>query len=212
MENSRQVLRYTLKAIKQRCKNPRNKSYANYGGRGITLCERWETLENFIADVGDRPKGMTLERIDNNKGYEPGNCRWASRQEQAENQRRTVVLTFNGETRTVTQWSKITGISSRTIRKRLSNLGYTVEQTLTKPSVFGLRAAGKTYKPTSEKAKQNIPKGETSHWAKLSSKQVKDMRELHNSGKYTLKQLGEIFGVSSSSASFVVRRKTYKEA
>lgn len=70
----------------QRCTNPKASRYARYGGRGIKVCDRWlESFENFLADMGDRPDGLTLERIDNEKGYEPGNCKWATHEEQSAN-------------------------------------------------------------------------------------------------------------------------------
>lgn len=74
-------------AMKQRCTNPNNKSFAGYGARGITICDRWMAFENFYADMGDRPEGYTLDRISNDRGYEPDNCRWATHAEQRRNQR-----------------------------------------------------------------------------------------------------------------------------
>jgi hypothetical protein len=73
----------------QRCRNQKNKSFKHYGGRGIIVCERWKTAANFIEDMGPRPEGMTLERINNDRGYEPGNCKWASPAEQTRNNRQT---------------------------------------------------------------------------------------------------------------------------
>ena len=73
----------------QRCRNPKNPRYKLYGARGITVCERWNKYENFLADMGRCPSGLTLDRIDNNKGYHPGNCRWATWKEQQNNRRDT---------------------------------------------------------------------------------------------------------------------------
>jgi hypothetical protein len=71
----------------QRCGNPKNPKYKDYGGRGITVCERWKKFENFFADVGEKPTGMSIDRIDNDLGYFPGNVRWTTSVEQSKNQR-----------------------------------------------------------------------------------------------------------------------------
>jgi hypothetical protein len=80
----------TWNAMHRRCTNPKARDYPYYGGRGITLCERWQTFENFRADMGERPDSLTLDRIDNDGDYEPGNCRWATRLQQTRNRRCSV--------------------------------------------------------------------------------------------------------------------------
>ena len=93
-------------AIKDRCLNPGNKAYHRYGGRGITVAKEWvDDFALFQAAVGPRPKGATLDRIDNSKGYEPNNVRWTNRKVQANNRETNVVLTYNNMTMTLAQWS-----------------------------------------------------------------------------------------------------------
>ena len=97
-------------AIKDRCLNPDNKAYHRYGGRGITVADEWvNDFALFQSSVGPRPKGATLDRIDNSKGYEPNNVRWTTRKVQANNRETNVVLTYNGTTMTLMQWAEHLG-------------------------------------------------------------------------------------------------------
>ena len=119
-------------SMKYRCQNPKSRAYPNYGGRGITVCEAWKDFMNFYADMGDAPEGMDLDREDNEKGYTPENCRWVSRTVNMNNRRVNLNLTLNGETRTATQWARITGLSRTTIGRRVKQ-GWSDEDVLTLP-------------------------------------------------------------------------------
>ncbi len=110
------------KHMKRRCLNVKTAEYQRYGGRGITVCERWcNSFADFLADVGLRPDGMTLDRIDNNGNYEPGNCRWATRKEQSSNMRTNRTITVDGATRTIAEWARIVGMNRSAIRHRLES-------------------------------------------------------------------------------------------
>lgn len=123
-------------AMKQRCENTNHLKYKDYGGRGIKVCERWlNSFEDFLADMGEPPSDKhTLDRFpDMNGNYEPGNVRWATAKEQCNNKRNNRLLTFNGETKTMTEWANQFGISDVTILKRLKR-GWSVEKAITIPS------------------------------------------------------------------------------
>lgn len=122
-------------AMIARCTNPRQTGYHNYGGRGIMICERWQSFENFIADMGPRPSPRhSLDRKDNNGHYEPGNCRWATKIEQDNNRRTNRLIEFGGRTLSITQWARELGVHPVTLHIRLKN-GWTVEKTLTTPKM-----------------------------------------------------------------------------
>jgi hypothetical protein len=117
----------------QRCKNPNDKKYALYGGRGIAVCERWHKFENFVADMGNRPKGWTIDRIDNDGPYSPENCRWATIKQQLNNNRRNHVLEFSGQKHTLSEWAAIVGLRYSTLKNRINNYKWSVERALTTP-------------------------------------------------------------------------------
>jgi len=107
-----------------RCRSLSHKNYATYGGRGIKVCERWLSFENFLSDMGNPPAGHTLDRIDNNGNYEPSNCRWATRKEQAENRNATTWITINGDKMCLNDWSRWVGLYHGVIRHRKYKLGW----------------------------------------------------------------------------------------
>lgn len=122
--------------MRARCNNPRNGSYDKYGGRGITVCERWQAdFLNFLQDMGRRPStDHSIDRIDNDGDYEPGNCRWATRKEQCRNRRSSRRIGFCGETKTMAEWAEETGLPTNVIFWRLQR-GWTVERALTFPNL-----------------------------------------------------------------------------
>lgn len=123
--------RISWRNMLNRCLHPRPFEYEMYGARGITVCERWMTFESFLEDMGECPPKLTLERIDNDRGYEPGNCKWASQAVQARNKRTNHVIEFDGQRRVLTDWAMTIGISPNTLTKRLLNLGWSPEKALT---------------------------------------------------------------------------------
>jgi hypothetical protein len=123
---------YTIwESMKRRCEDKNNRGFANYGGRGIKVCKRWHKFKNFYADVGDPPAGMTLERIDNDGNYEPGNWRWATRKEQANNRRNNRLFLYHGQMVPLTKICELEGVNVNTVRARL-RYGYSLRKALSK--------------------------------------------------------------------------------
>jgi hypothetical protein len=107
--------------MRQRCKNPNRNNHYLYGARGIRVCDRWETFENFLEDMGQKPLARhSIDRINPDGHYEPGNCRWATASEQARNKRTTRLLTHEGRTQTMVEWATELGITKSTLHWRLS--------------------------------------------------------------------------------------------
>lgn len=109
-------------AMIRRCESPNSNEYHRYGARGIAVCDRWRrSFLDFLSDVGPRPsKSHSIDRTDNNIGYEPGNIRWATKKEQARNRRTSRMVDIEGVTKTLAEWSEISGINAMTIKDRLN--------------------------------------------------------------------------------------------
>jgi hypothetical protein len=120
----------TWLAMRRRCLDPNYKDYPHYGGRAITVCDRWGVFENFLADMGPRPKGLTLERLDTDGPYSKGNCIWASHKQQMNNTRHNHFITCAGMTMTVTQWAEYRGIPRARLSARLTVLGWPIWKAL----------------------------------------------------------------------------------
>ncbi len=117
----------------QRCENPKNQMYKHYGDRGITVCDRWKTsFVAFMEDMGQPPENHSIDRIDNNGNYEPGNCRWVTCKENIRNRRTTKFATIDGEKRPVAEWAEINGINVRRANDRL-NKGWDAKSAFTVP-------------------------------------------------------------------------------
>lgn len=120
--------------MRERCLDPECPAYPDYGARGIRICDRWLDPTNFLDDMGPKPtRGHTLERKDNSKGYQPDNCKWADRFEQANNKRNNRLITVNGASKTAPQWARLSGLSAKTIEARLK-YGWTEEDAVLMPN------------------------------------------------------------------------------
>lgn len=124
----------TWQSMLERCRNPKNRYYHNYGGRGISVCKRWIKFENFISDMGLKPKDQkySIERINNDGNYEPSNCKWATREEQESNKRTNRYITYNGVTLHLSAWARKQSLKPNCIKNRLKN-NWSIEKALTTP-------------------------------------------------------------------------------
>lgn len=159
----------TWLAIKQRCFNKNHIAFCHYGGRGITMCQEWkDSFPAFFRDVGPKPSSNhSIDRIDNSKNYEPGNCKWATRSEQMNNTRAVKLVTIDGETKTVTEWCDILGLSKTMVRNRI-HIGWTPEKALTTPK-----------KKTGRKPKSTLSNHQSAADATLSARVSSEPRHCH---------------------------------
>lgn len=124
----------TWSCMLTRCADPNYKQFHLYGGKGVKVCERWKSFQNFISDMGDKPSSShSLDRIDGNGDYEPSNVRWADKITQGRNTSRVKLIEFMGEARCIPEWSELLKISIKTLRGRLKH-GWSVEDAFAKPS------------------------------------------------------------------------------
>lgn len=121
------------RAMLQRCYDTSIPHYKRYGEKGIQVCERWkESFENFLLDMGERPLNKTLDRIDSQGNYNKENCKWSTIKEQCNNRNKNILIEYCGKVQTLTQWSEEYGINWSTLRKRIVELGWNIEKSLTK--------------------------------------------------------------------------------
>jgi len=123
------------RAMNWRCHKPDHHNYRNYGGRGIVVCDRWRTFANFLADMGQRPEGSSIDRIDPDGNYEPNNCRWATNLEQRRNKRNAHRITLNGRQMYLAEVAAEYGLSCDALRSRL-NIGWSIERAISTPVRF----------------------------------------------------------------------------
>lgn len=122
--------------MRRRCQDNTRPEYDRYGGRGISVCDRWNnSFEAFLEDMGEPEKGLTIERIDNDGDYEPGNCKWATVAEQNRNKRDKSQFEFRGKVKSLTEWAESLGIERSILSGRIQRYGWTVERAFTTPVV-----------------------------------------------------------------------------
>ena len=120
----------TWHTMRRRCRDKKFRDFPYYGGRGIKVCERWNSFEKFLEDMGERPPGMTLDRKDNNGNYEPGNCRWSTALVQMNNTRGNKYLTYDGKTMSLSDWARHVGIPPPRLSARLRLLHWPLAKAL----------------------------------------------------------------------------------
>jgi hypothetical protein len=173
----------TYRNMMSRCYNPNATGYEYYGGRGITVCDRWkESFENFLEDMGPRPDNMTLDRIEVNGNYEKSNCRWATNEEQGNNRTNNTVIEYLGEKKTIEQWSEILNIKANTITYRLLR-EWSVAECLEK-----------------------IERSRPVYSGKLTAEEIEEAIRLRKQGLTNI-EIGELFNIDNSCISRLMTKK-----
>ena len=199
-------------ATKQRCYNPECPDYQFYGARGITISDRWLSDPlNMVVDMGLRPEGHTLDRIDNSGPYCVNNCRWATRQTQMQNTRAVTLVEYHGEVHSIAEWERIQGFKPGTLKARLTRLGYSVEEAMTKEVKPGGLLAGRHYPHLQDQSWRNTTQLRPCK-PKFSQDEVSRIREAAQSG-LSRSEVARRFNTSVTTVSNIVDRlKAYKDA
>lgn len=187
---SRTRIYFVWKNMNQRCANKSRTDWMRYGGRGIKVCSEWrESFESFMRDMGDPGPGFQIDRIDNGGNYEPDNCRWVTSKENCNNRRSNRLITANGETLTLAQWSERTGLCVTSIQRRMSK-GLTGDRAVT--------------------PQRDSARGERQGNSKLTADKVREIKRLHAAGGLSKTKIGHMFGVSESSVHQIVIGTSWK--
>jgi len=120
---------FVWRSMKARCSNPNNPYYCRYGGRGIEVCKKWNEFKGFLDDMGEKPDGLTIDRINNDKGYSKENCKWSTWKEQQRNRCSNTLLTLDGISRPVSEWAEMYGLHNNTMYGRLKR-GWSHKKTI----------------------------------------------------------------------------------
>ena len=181
--------------MRNRCNNAKHKRYASYGGRGIEVCERWDSFEAFVKDMGLKPDGMSLEREDNDGNYTPKNCVWADYRAQNKNKRTTTTYEYDGRSQTIEEWADEKGLPRTTLSERVHKYGWDIKTALETPLGH----------------KDNIPTDpeKRKYTATLTQEDAERIRAVHARSGWSFARVGRHFGVSGTTVSSIVNRRTH---
>lgn len=182
----------TWRGMRVRCLGKSSKFYQDYGGRGITIDPSWESFDQFVLDMGDRPPGASLERKNNDLGYSKENCIWATKQEQARNRRSSRILTFGGKTQTMIAWAEELGITYMALYLRIYRRDMPLNVALSAP---------KLPRPTR--------KGEANNKSKLTAENVRAARLAVTEGATSASQ-ARLYGLTPGAMHNAITGKTWK--
>lgn len=204
-------------AIKRRCYNTRDEQYKNYGARGIKMYKDWvSSFETFYKEIGEKPgPEYSIDRINNDGNYEPGNCRWAIKKEQCANRRNTVKIEYNGKKEVLSELCEKLGLDKDLVRDRIKKSGWSIHKAMSEPVMKKEETILYAKKKRAEKFKNgellytNAARGENSHWSKVKEWQVIELRERFKQG-VSAQKLSEEYDIPKTTIYNIVRRVSWK--
>lgn len=187
------------RCMMSRCYNDKDIGWKSYGGRGIKVCDEWHDFLGFVADMGQPLEGMSIDRVNTDGDYAPGNCRWADRVTQSNNKRNNRRIAFDGEEKTLTEWARKIEVSPETLKRRLDK-GWPIDRALSTP-------VGETTELMLQTVRKLHKSGDEHKQAKMTFRTAEKMREYKRENpEVTDRDLGNQFGVGRETARKVIRR------